>query len=73
MSMFRAVHIVEELGRGGGTRIGQALIVINVFFLLHRTRKPESVEEKIYLFTYGGVGGGPLKVFSQKVFFFKVS
>ena len=37
------VHIVEELGGGSGTRIGQALIFINVLFLLQRTQKPESV------------------------------
>ena len=44
--MFRAVHIVEELGDGGGTRIGQALIYINVLFILKMTKKPESVEKK---------------------------
>ena len=55
--MFRALHIVEELGGGGlrgGTRIGQALIVINVLFQLQRTQKSESVEKKMYPLTYGG-------------------
>ena len=47
MSMFRAVHIIEELGGGGGTRIVQALIVINVLLLLQRSQKPESVEKKM--------------------------
>ena len=47
--MFRAVHIVGELGRGvgGGTRIGQALIVINVKILPKRTQKPESTRKNM--------------------------
>ena len=35
-------------GRGrGGTRIGQALIVMNSSFLAQRTQKPESAEIKV--------------------------
>ena len=62
--MFKAVHIVEELAGGGGTRIGKALIFINVLFLLQRTQKPESVEKIVSVNIWGTYKLISLKFFS---------
>ena len=54
--MFKAAHIVEELGGGGGsTRIRQAHNFINVLFLLQRTQKLESVEKNVPVNIWGGL------------------
>ena len=51
--MFRAVHIVEEPGHGGGTRIRQGLIFTIVLFLLQKTQKPESLENNVSVNIWG--------------------
>ena len=64
--MFRAVHIVEELGGGGGTRIRQALIVIIILFLLQRTKKPQSAEKNVSVNVWGDFKVNfPPKFFSE--------
>ena len=46
--LFLLCYIVDALGRGDGTQLGQLLIVISVYTLPQRTQKPESAGKKCF-------------------------